>query len=142
MKVSLFEISYKKYILFHNVQIFLDEPVCVCMYVCNIYISIFMLKCNAQYNCYLRRSYWFPFELSRDITENFSVMGTPSLQPFLKTYWLTPVKMTGQLSRSMQYELERQFNGAFPLHGTVRHGLVQYGSVRVGLHFHCSLVPL
>ncbi len=32
----------------------------------------------------------------------FSVMGTPSLQPFLKTYWLTPVQMTGQLSRSMQ----------------------------------------
>ncbi len=27
--------------------------------------------------------------------------------------------------------------GAFPLHGTVR-----YGSVRVGLHFHRSLVPL
>ncbi len=33
----------------------------------------------------------FPLELSRDITENFSVMGTPSLQPFLKSYWLTPV---------------------------------------------------
>ncbi len=44
----------------------------------------------------------FPFELSRDITENFSLMGTPSLQPFLKTYWLTPVQMTGQLSQSMQ----------------------------------------
>ncbi len=29
-------------------------------------------------------------------------MGTPSLQPFLKSYWLTPVQMTGQLSRSMQ----------------------------------------
>ncbi len=29
-------------------------------------------------------------------------MGTPSLQPFLKTYWLTPVQMTGQLSQSMQ----------------------------------------
>ncbi len=51
----------------------------------------------------------FPFELSRDITENFSVMGTPSLQPFLKTFWLTPVQMTGQLSRNMQYELERQY---------------------------------
>ncbi len=23
---------------------------------------------------------------------DFSVMGTPSLQPFLKSYWLTPVK--------------------------------------------------
>ncbi len=32
----------------------------------------------------------------------FSVMGTPSLQPFLKSYWLTPVQMTGQLSQSMQ----------------------------------------
>ncbi len=29
----------------------------------------------------------------------FSVMGTPSLQPFLKSYWLTPVQMTGQLSQ-------------------------------------------
>ncbi len=29
-------------------------------------------------------------------------MGTPSLQPFLKSYWLTPVQMTGQLSWSMQ----------------------------------------
>ncbi len=34
--------------------------------------------------------------------EEFSVMGTPSLQPFLKSYWLTPVQMTGQLSQSMQ----------------------------------------
>ncbi len=33
---------------------------------------------------------------------DFSVMGTPSLQPFLKSYWLTPVQMTGQLSQSMQ----------------------------------------
>ncbi len=32
-----------------------------------------------------------PWERERDITENFSVMGTPSLQPFLKSYWLTPV---------------------------------------------------
>ncbi len=32
----------------------------------------------------------------------FSVMGIPSLQPFLKSYWLTPVQMTGQLSQSMQ----------------------------------------
>ncbi len=32
-----------------------------------------------------------PWERERDITENISVMGTPSLQPFLKTYWLTPV---------------------------------------------------
>ncbi len=32
----------------------------------------------------------------------FSVMGAPSLQPFLKSYWLTPVQMTGQLSQSMQ----------------------------------------
>ncbi len=55
--------------------------------------------------CFQAHKSWhllFPFELSRDITENFSVMGTPSLQPFLKTYWLTPVQMTGQLSRSMQ----------------------------------------
>ncbi len=32
--------------------------------------------------------------------------------------------------------------GAFPLHGTVRFGTARYGSVRVGLRFHCSLVPL
>ncbi len=35
----------------------------------------------------------------------------------------------------------------FHLHGTVRfgkarYGTVWYGSVRVGLHLHCSLVPL
>ncbi len=29
-------------------------------------------------------------------------MGTSSLQPFLKSYWLTPVQLTGQLSRSIQ----------------------------------------
>ncbi len=33
--------------------------------------------------------------------------------------------------------IAKSTNGAFPLHGTVR-----YGSVRVGLHFHRSLVPL
>ncbi len=43
-----------------------------------------------------------PWEPERDITEKLSVMGTPSLQPFLKSYWLTPVQLTGQLSRSMQ----------------------------------------
>ncbi len=37
-----------------------------------------------------------PWEREWDITENFSVMGTPSLQPFLKTYWLTPIQITGQ----------------------------------------------
>ncbi len=36
----------------------------------------------------------FPtLEWERDITEKFSVMGTPSLQPFLKSYWLTPVQI-------------------------------------------------
>ncbi len=34
---------------------------------------------------------WFPFKLSRDITEITPLWETPSLQPFLKTYWLTPV---------------------------------------------------
>ncbi len=43
-----------------------------------------------------------PWEREWDITEKFSVMGTPSLQPFLKSYWLTPVQLTGQLLRSMQ----------------------------------------
>ncbi len=43
-----------------------------------------------------------PWERDRDIREKFSVMGTPSLQPFLKSYWLTPVQLTGQLLRSMQ----------------------------------------
>ncbi len=49
-----------------------------------------------------------PWEWERDITEKFSVMGTPFLQPFLKSYWLTPVQMTGQLSRSMQI-MTRQY---------------------------------
>ncbi len=33
-------------------------------------------------------------------------------------------------------------NGAFPLHGTTRFGSARCGSIRVGLRFHCSLVPL
>ncbi len=51
---------------------------------------------------HLFRVFGFPYRASRDITEKFSIMGTPSLQTFLKSYWLTPVKLTGQLSRSMQ----------------------------------------
>ncbi len=35
------------------------------------------------------------------------------------------------------FPLDNTTYGAFPLHGTVR-----YGSVRFGLRFHCSLVPL
>ncbi len=38
--------------------------------------------------------------------------------------------------------IAKSTNGAFPLHGTVRFGTARYGSVRVGLHFHHSLVPL
>ncbi len=37
------------------------------------------------------RNHRFPFKLSRDITEITPLWETPSLQPFLKTYWLTPV---------------------------------------------------
>ncbi len=44
----------------------------------------------------------------------FSVMGTPSLQPFLKSYWLTPVQMTGQLSQSMQIWRARDSINAMP----------------------------
>ncbi len=36
----------------------------------------------------------FPLELSRDITEKCSVMGTPSLPNFLKSYWLIFLKMS------------------------------------------------
>ncbi len=43
-----------------------------------------------------------PWEREQDITEKFSVMGTPSFKPFLKSYWLTPVQITSQLSWSMQ----------------------------------------
>ncbi len=39
-------------------------------------------------------------------------------------------------------QMKAESNGAFPLHGTVRFGTARYGSVRVGLRFHCSLVPL
>ncbi len=45
---------------------------------------------------------------------DFSVMGTPSLQPFLKSYWLTPVQMTGQLSQSMQIWRARDSINAMP----------------------------
>ncbi len=41
-------------------------------------------------------------------------MGTPSLQPFLKSYWLTPVQMTGQLSQSMQIWRARDSINAMP----------------------------
>ncbi len=44
----------------------------------------------------------FPLELSRDITEKSPLWKLLPFQPFLKSYWLTPVQMTGQLSRSMQ----------------------------------------
>ncbi len=46
---------------------------------------------------------------TRHIMEKFSVMGTPSLQPFLKSYWLTPVQMTGQLSRMQIMTSSRQY---------------------------------
>ncbi len=48
-------------------------------------------------------------------------------------------------SLQLSKEVESQTGvtiGAFPLHGTVRFGIARYGSVRVGLHFHRSLVPL
>ncbi len=41
-------------------------------------------------------------------------MGTPSLQPFLKSYWLTPVQMTGQLSQSMHIWRARDSINAMP----------------------------
>ncbi len=44
----------------------------------------------------------------------FSIMGIPSLQPFLKSYWLTPVQMTGQLSQSMQIWRARDSINAMP----------------------------
>ncbi len=51
-----------------------------------------------------------PWERERDITENFSVMGTPSLQPFLNTYWLTPVQWLANCCEACKYdELERQY---------------------------------
>ncbi len=36
-------------------------------------------------------------------------MGTPSLQPFLKTYWLTPAKWLANCREACKYELERQY---------------------------------
>ncbi len=51
-----------------------------------------------------------PLQAFTRITEKLFVLGTPSLQPFLKSYWLTPVQLTGQLSRACKYdELERQY---------------------------------
>ncbi len=48
----------------------------------------------------------------------FSVMGTPSFRPFLKSYWLKPVQMIGQLceackSHANTNELERQHKTFF-----------------------------
>ncbi len=49
MKVSLFEISYKKKSeLFHNILFFfLDVPVCVCVYVC-IYLYMYAYNITVQ----------------------------------------------------------------------------------------------
>ncbi len=53
---------------------------------CTMYIcSCMMFVRTTQHNDV------FPFKLSRDITEITPLWETPSLQPFLKTYWLTPV---------------------------------------------------
>ncbi len=35
---------------------------------------------------------------------DFSVMGTPSLQPFLKSYWLTPVKWLANCRKACKYD--------------------------------------
>ncbi len=46
-------------------------------------------KCCARYcSAHLQ----FPLELSRDITENSPLWELLPFQPFLKSYWLTPVK--------------------------------------------------
>ncbi len=50
----------------------------------------------------LSRYVLVPFRAVTRHHGEFSIMGTPSLQPFLKSYWLTPVQITGQLSQSMQ----------------------------------------
>ncbi len=55
-----------------------------------------------------------PFRAVMRHHREFSVMGTPSLQPFLKSYWLTPVQMTGQLSQSMQIWRARDSINAMP----------------------------
>ncbi len=57
---------------------------------------------------------WVPFRAVTRHHGEFSVMGTPSLQPFLKSYWLTPVQMTGQLSQSMQIWRARDSINAMP----------------------------
>ncbi len=35
---------------------------------------------------------------------DFSVMGTSSLQPFLKSYWLTPVKWLANCRKACKYD--------------------------------------
>ncbi len=68
-----------------------------------------------QFNCLLfsrkknplLHMLWFPIELSRDITEISPLWGTSSLQPFLKSYWLTPVKWLANCRKACKYgELE------------------------------------
>ncbi len=51
---------------------------------------VFFYLCDGFYNRGINHLS-FPFKLSRDITEITPLWETPSLQPFLKTYWLTPV---------------------------------------------------
>ncbi len=62
-----------------------------------------------------------PWERNWDIKEKFSVMGTLSLQTFLKSYWLMPVQMTCQLLRSMQIMTSsRQYKCGAPRDNYIR----------------------
>ncbi len=72
------------------------------MYVCSICIIsvIFMLMAFTR----------FPYKLSRDIMEKLSVMGTPSLQPFLKSYCSRQSNWLANCRKACKYdELERQY---------------------------------
>ncbi len=50
MKVSLFEISYKKKELFHYILFFLDAPVCVYIYIYIYNLTFYTLK-NPEIKC-------------------------------------------------------------------------------------------
>ncbi len=55
-----------------------------------------------------------PWEQGQDITENSPLWELLPFLTFLMSFWLTPVQMTGQLSRSMQltckyWQAERQY---------------------------------
>ncbi len=60
------------------------------MFLCSEHLFIYVCLWNKGWDNILE-FILVPFQAVTRHHGDYSVMGTPSLQPFLKTYWLTPV---------------------------------------------------